>query len=327
MQGAPLLTVGAPRALPADTKVTNDAKETISPEQLKAEFDAVLLTGGAEQSQKQAQPDQRCCGVGHDVAYDRACRRHLPFGQFEHQFVVHGEQHPHLRQAGRDKGRRHPDHGALDDVGTRPLDRRIDCCPFTALAFCLIRRLDAREVRLPAEQRLRKARIADMVERFGNVAVDAGETFEIAINQCLRFVRSGPHPAGQAPARNAIKDRKVDRLGASARVPIHFAEQFLGRQAVNIFAIGKGRFQRGHVGHIGGKAQFDLRIVGAEQNITLICDKGLADSSAGLGPHRNILKIGVVRRQPPGLRADQRVAGMDAPRFRVDLCLQGIGIG
>ena len=33
-----------------DSKVTNWAKETVSPEQLKAEFDAVLLTGGAEQS-------------------------------------------------------------------------------------------------------------------------------------------------------------------------------------------------------------------------------------------------------------------------------------
>ena len=35
-------------ALPEGSKVTNDAKETISAEQLKAEFDAVLLTGGAE---------------------------------------------------------------------------------------------------------------------------------------------------------------------------------------------------------------------------------------------------------------------------------------
>ncbi len=33
-----------------DSKVTNWAKETVSPEQLKAEFDAVLLTGGSEQS-------------------------------------------------------------------------------------------------------------------------------------------------------------------------------------------------------------------------------------------------------------------------------------
>ena len=37
-------------ALPADTKVTNWAKVTVTPEQLRAQFDAVLLTGGAEQS-------------------------------------------------------------------------------------------------------------------------------------------------------------------------------------------------------------------------------------------------------------------------------------
>lgn len=36
--------------LGADSKVTNWASETITPEQLKADFDAVLLTGGAEQS-------------------------------------------------------------------------------------------------------------------------------------------------------------------------------------------------------------------------------------------------------------------------------------
>ena len=33
-----------------DSKVTNWAKETVTPEQLQAEFDAVLLTGGSEQS-------------------------------------------------------------------------------------------------------------------------------------------------------------------------------------------------------------------------------------------------------------------------------------
>lgn len=35
--------------LPKDTKVTNWAKETVSPKQLLEQFDAVLLTGGAEQ--------------------------------------------------------------------------------------------------------------------------------------------------------------------------------------------------------------------------------------------------------------------------------------
>ena len=50
-------------ALPADSKVTNDAKDTVTPEQLKAEFDAVLLTGGAEQSRDLPVPGRELSGV------------------------------------------------------------------------------------------------------------------------------------------------------------------------------------------------------------------------------------------------------------------------
>jgi len=49
--------------LPKDSKVTNWAKETISPEQLKKEFDAVLLTGGAEQSRDLPVPGRDLEGV------------------------------------------------------------------------------------------------------------------------------------------------------------------------------------------------------------------------------------------------------------------------
>ena len=50
-------------ALPKDSKVTNWAKETISPEQLKQDFDAVLLTGGAEQSRDLPVPGRDLDGV------------------------------------------------------------------------------------------------------------------------------------------------------------------------------------------------------------------------------------------------------------------------
>ena len=45
------------------SKVTNWAKETITPEQLKAEFDAVLLTGGAEQSRDLPVPGRELDGI------------------------------------------------------------------------------------------------------------------------------------------------------------------------------------------------------------------------------------------------------------------------
>ncbi len=49
--------------LPEGSKVTNWAKETISPEQLRGEFDAVLLCGGAEQSRDLPVPGRDLDGV------------------------------------------------------------------------------------------------------------------------------------------------------------------------------------------------------------------------------------------------------------------------
>jgi len=49
--------------LPKGSKVTNWAKETVSPAQLQAEFDAVLLTGGAEQSRDLPVPGRDLDGI------------------------------------------------------------------------------------------------------------------------------------------------------------------------------------------------------------------------------------------------------------------------
>ena len=49
--------------LPKDSKVTNWAKETISPAQLQHDFDAVLLAGGSEQSRDLAVPGRELSGI------------------------------------------------------------------------------------------------------------------------------------------------------------------------------------------------------------------------------------------------------------------------
>jgi glutamate synthase (NADPH/NADH) small chain len=49
--------------LPKGSKVTNWAKETVSPQQLQAEFDAVLLTGGSEQSRDLPVPGRELEGI------------------------------------------------------------------------------------------------------------------------------------------------------------------------------------------------------------------------------------------------------------------------
>jgi glutamate synthase (NADPH/NADH) small chain len=50
-------------AFPADSKVTNDAKQTISADELKAQYDAVILTGGSEQSRDLPVPGRDLDGV------------------------------------------------------------------------------------------------------------------------------------------------------------------------------------------------------------------------------------------------------------------------
>ncbi|MFN3617036.1 MAG: glutamate synthase subunit beta [Aquabacterium sp.] len=49
--------------MPAGSKVTNWAKESISPEQIKKDFDAVILAGGAEQSRDLPVPGRDLAGI------------------------------------------------------------------------------------------------------------------------------------------------------------------------------------------------------------------------------------------------------------------------
>ena len=55
--------------LPAGSKVTNDAKETVSAAQLQSEFDAVLLTGGAETSRDLLVPGRELDGVHYAMEF------------------------------------------------------------------------------------------------------------------------------------------------------------------------------------------------------------------------------------------------------------------
>ncbi|MDI1237864.1 MAG: glutamate synthase subunit beta [Polaromonas sp.] len=50
-------------ALGKDSKVTNWAKETITPEQLQKDFDAIILSGGAEQSRDLSVPGRELAGI------------------------------------------------------------------------------------------------------------------------------------------------------------------------------------------------------------------------------------------------------------------------
>jgi hypothetical protein len=107
--------------------------------------------------------------------------------------------------------------------------------------------------------------LADEGQRLVDVGADAGEALEIAVDDRLAFLLRHAEPAGQAPRRNAVEDREIDRLGLVAGVAVDRAEQFLGGHVVDVGAGAERLLQLRHVGHVRGEPKLDLAVVGAHQ--------------------------------------------------------------
>ncbi|EGI77420.1 glutamate synthase subunit beta [Hylemonella gracilis] len=77
--------------LPKGSKVTNWAKDTVSPEQLKKEFDAVLLAGGAEQSRDLPVPGRDLDGIHFAMEFLPMQNRVNAGGKIKDQIMATGK--------------------------------------------------------------------------------------------------------------------------------------------------------------------------------------------------------------------------------------------
>ena len=78
-------------SMPEGSKVTNWAKESISPEQLKADYDAVLLTGGAEQSRDLPVPGRDLEGIHFAMEFLPQQNKINAGGRLENQLRADGK--------------------------------------------------------------------------------------------------------------------------------------------------------------------------------------------------------------------------------------------
>ena len=69
---------------------------------------------------------------------------------------------------------------------------------------------------------------------------------------------------------------------------------------MDVEAVAEGFLERGNVGDLGEQPQLDLRIVGGDELVAGRGDEGAPDLAALLGADRNVLQIGLGRRQPAG---------------------------
>jgi glutamate synthase (NADPH) small chain len=77
--------------MPAGSKVTNWAKESVSPEQLKKDFDAVILTGGAEQSRDLPVPGRDLAGIHYAMEFLPQQNRVNAGGKVKDQIMATGK--------------------------------------------------------------------------------------------------------------------------------------------------------------------------------------------------------------------------------------------
>ena len=151
-----------------------------------------------------------------------------------------------------------------DHVRRGALDRRVDRRPFGKTRVRPAR-VDLGRVDAAPEQRFHAPMLFCKGHRRVHIGANAREAFEIAVDKGLRIGPRYPQITRQTPARDAIDDPEIDRLGLPAHVGGHFIKRYVkhfrGRHRVDIEALAKRRLERVDVGDMGQNAQLDLGII------------------------------------------------------------------
>ena len=130
-----------------------------------------------------------------------------------------------------------------------------------------------------------------------HIGADGGIAGEIGVDIQFRLSRPDTQLAPQPEGADAIDDAEIDRLGTPPRHRVHAghrnAEHLAGGAGVDVLALQETFLQLRNIRDMRQQPQLDLRIIGADQHISGLGDEGAADAAAFLGPHRDVLQIGI----------------------------------
>ena len=101
----------------------------------------------------------------------------------------------------------------------------------------------------------------------------------------------------QAEGTDAVQDAEVGCLGLATLITGDFFQRLVVdarcRDGMDVVVVGKGVEHRLVVAQIGNQAQFDLRVVGAEEHVAVGGNEGTPDFLAVVGANRDVLQVGI----------------------------------
>ena len=243
---------------------------------------------------------------------------------------MHLQQHAGIQLLFRKRGRQ-ADHRTADDIGRRTLNRRIDGGALGTAAQARVFRSNLADMHPAPEQGFDIAMFAREGLGLFHVIANARKTLKIFLDVLIGLTARDAELIGKAEGGDAVDDAEIDRLGPAADFGRHALDRHTKNlrrgHGMNVEPIGKGVTQCLDTRDMGKQPQFDLAVIGADQQMPLLGDESGADAAAFFGADRDVLQIGIGRGQTPGRGGRHRVRGMNAPGLRIDVTRQGIGIG
>ena len=211
----------------------------------------------------------------------------------------------------------HTGHGDLDDVGRGSLHGVVHGRAFAKAAELRIFGLELRNVATTAVHGLGIARLLGTRHHVVEERTHARVGLVVAVDHVARLGHRDVQRLRQAVSLLTIHDAKVHGLGAAAQVGRHLghrhAKHARGRLGMKVLTLVKGAHQVLVSRKMRQQTQLNLRVVHRQKDASLARRERRLDGTPQLRARRNVLQIGVARRQAPRRGDGLVVRGVHTP--------------
>ena len=218
----------------------------------------------------------------------------------------------------------------LEDVRRQALDAGVHRLPFTGHADRPHVRRQLGDLATSTEQGLGVPALAGLGHRPLHVRLHRRERHEVRVEDLLRLRRRDVQPLTQPVRLHAVGEAVGDHLRLRPLLDRHVGrfhrEDARRRPVVDVGAGGEGLDQTRILGQVGDAPQLDLVVVGDQELEPGGGHERLAELPAALGPHRDVVQVRLVRREPSRARHGLVEGGMD-PTVGRHLGQQSLAVG